>query len=141
MSFDSKSPLSFELPDQWKPEQWRQEVPQRFLVARRRLEDWMKQLADAAEEDIPVEWETIEWIGGPFDGLQRRVERWKVPNLPAHLEIPVHPAAFDCIEGRDEGCSEGDLNELGGSAPVAIYLSAVRGTCFRYQFAGTRPSH
>jgi hypothetical protein len=57
-------------------------------LARRRLTDWIRRW-DLAESEIAIEWETVEFCGGPYDGLERRLERWQLFNLPARVEFPL----------------------------------------------------
>jgi hypothetical protein len=106
------------------------------MTARRRLEVLVRHLAETSDEEIPIEWETVEWIGGPFDGMQRRVEAWKVFNLPAHLEIPFHPAAFDVVDDGEDEADEAIGIGSQSSAPLAVYVSAVQGATFRYRYLG-----
>jgi len=133
MSLEIKSTLSFDLPTHL-----RQGVMERLQNARRRLEDLVRLLGDLPDEKIPVEWETVEWIGGPFDGLQRRVERWRVPNLPAHFEIPTHRAQIDFLNGSDADPNDSNGHAMQESGPFAVYVSVAKGDCFRYRFVGTR---
>lgn len=96
--------------------------------ARRRLSDWVRTLGDETPE-IVIDWEDVDFVGGPFDGLQRRVEAWKISNLPAFVEIPVCDSQFDHFDGLES-------RAVSPATAKAVYRYFDAGTHCEYRFAG-----